>query len=553
METQVYINDREASSKASDGVSKAAFPDPCWTPPSPPAGPIIVPYPNTAYASTMKAGTTTVFICNSMVAKEDISYFSTSTGDEGATQTQPKGVKTGVIKGKAYFKSWSPNVKFEGKCVARHEDLMTHNHGSDPGNTLVTTYRDTLNMPEQCKKEEDRIRKACKPDEDKKDDDKNKQDNDKKKQEDERRKNHVKNKNLMKLMGKEVSDKLASLDDKVRSKYARIKTPENEWIFSHCSGLWIKPRFGLDEYNKLLKELTEDFNKKVASLIEPMLTQLKQEIIDKAKDAALHKAEKLAVHAAGRWAVGTAGAAVAGVGAVVTETIATIWNVCDAIGTANDTAKLGVEAYKKLNEIKDILSLVEQAKAELEATLKDMTPSQMMATGMGALARINPCTRARRCLLVDYNKTGTKPSIETGEGCCPGQTGHHLIPDEMAKGHCSGYTKGSAPTVCVEGTNNDNGTHGKMHDEMVKGIKQYRNSGWFSDKDKIDYEDAKEIALDGFEKMFPESRCSKSCLRKQLDNYYKQCDDNMPAVAGKAFTDDDVDSQTPAPSTGNKR
>ncbi|MGU9649979.1 PAAR-like domain-containing protein [Salmonella enterica] len=94
METQVYINDREASSKASNGVSKAAFPDPCWTPspPPPPAGPIVVPYPNTAYASTMKEGTTTVFICNSMVAKEDISYFSTSTGDEGATQTQPNGM-----------------------------------------------------------------------------------------------------------------------------------------------------------------------------------------------------------------------------------------------------------------------------------------------------------------------------------------------------------------------------------------------------------------------------------------------------------------------------
>lgn len=90
MDTRVYINNREACSKASDGVSKAAFPDPCWTPPSPPAGPIVVPYPNTAYASALKDGTTTIFVCNSMVAKENISYFSTSTGDEGATQTQPK-------------------------------------------------------------------------------------------------------------------------------------------------------------------------------------------------------------------------------------------------------------------------------------------------------------------------------------------------------------------------------------------------------------------------------------------------------------------------------
>ena len=140
MDTRVYINNREACSKASDGVSKAAFPDPCWTPPSPPAGPIVVPYPNTAYASALKDGTTTIFVCNSMVAKESISYFSTSTGDEGATQTQPKGVITGVINGNAYFKSWSPNVKFEGKCVAGHEDLMTHNHGSEPGNTGLFPY-----------------------------------------------------------------------------------------------------------------------------------------------------------------------------------------------------------------------------------------------------------------------------------------------------------------------------------------------------------------------------------------------------------------------------
>ncbi|HFO8244630.1 TPA: DUF4150 domain-containing protein, partial [Escherichia coli] len=140
MDTRVYINNREACSKASDGVSKAAFPDPCWTPPSPPAGPIVVPYPNTAYASTLKDGTTTVFVCNSMVAKEDVSCFSTSTGDEPATQSQPKGVITGVIKGKAYFRTWSPNVKFEGKCVARHEDLMSHNHGSQPGNTDLFYY-----------------------------------------------------------------------------------------------------------------------------------------------------------------------------------------------------------------------------------------------------------------------------------------------------------------------------------------------------------------------------------------------------------------------------
>ncbi|WP_328516395.1 PAAR-like domain-containing protein [Ralstonia pseudosolanacearum] len=33
-----------------------------------------------------------------------------------------------VIKGKAYFTDWSPNVKFEGLNVCRHTDPMTHNH-----------------------------------------------------------------------------------------------------------------------------------------------------------------------------------------------------------------------------------------------------------------------------------------------------------------------------------------------------------------------------------------------------------------------------------------
>ncbi len=37
-----------------------------------------------------------------MVAQEDRSFFSTSTGDEPATYGLAKGVMTGVIKGKAY-------------------------------------------------------------------------------------------------------------------------------------------------------------------------------------------------------------------------------------------------------------------------------------------------------------------------------------------------------------------------------------------------------------------------------------------------------------------
>ncbi|EOT4587535.1 PAAR-like domain-containing protein [Escherichia coli] len=91
METNVYINGREACSRASDGKSAGAFPDPCWSPPPPPTGPVVVPYSNTAYARDLQNGTATVFICKSMVAQKDRSYFSISEGNVPATPGFQKG------------------------------------------------------------------------------------------------------------------------------------------------------------------------------------------------------------------------------------------------------------------------------------------------------------------------------------------------------------------------------------------------------------------------------------------------------------------------------
>ncbi|ATQ76018.1 hypothetical protein CR152_16845 [Massilia violaceinigra] len=127
MNTRVYANDNQICSKAADGQS-SAFADPCWSPPAPGAGPVLIPYPNTAYAKQLEKGSTTVFICGTPVALKDVSYLANSTGNEPATPLFKKGNKTGVIKGKAYFTQWSSNVKFEGLNVCRHNDTMTHNH-----------------------------------------------------------------------------------------------------------------------------------------------------------------------------------------------------------------------------------------------------------------------------------------------------------------------------------------------------------------------------------------------------------------------------------------
>lgn len=128
METHVYANGKEFCSRAADGTAKAAGPDPCWSPPPPDKGPRQVNYRNTAYASSLQNGSSTVFVCGSPIAKKDISFLATSTGNEAATFLFGMGVKTHVIKGRAYFVKWSDDVKIEGLNVCRHQDAMTHNH-----------------------------------------------------------------------------------------------------------------------------------------------------------------------------------------------------------------------------------------------------------------------------------------------------------------------------------------------------------------------------------------------------------------------------------------
>ena len=49
---------------AENGMNKsiARFPDVCMSPPSPPAGPIPIPYPDTSFSNNLKSGSSTVKI-----------------------------------------------------------------------------------------------------------------------------------------------------------------------------------------------------------------------------------------------------------------------------------------------------------------------------------------------------------------------------------------------------------------------------------------------------------------------------------------------------------
>src|SRR6059036_898340 len=103
MGANVFANGMEVSGGASAHNVIASFPDVCLSPPTPPAGPVPVPYPDTSFSKDMQNGSTTVKIVGDTIMLKDKSYYKTAPlGDEAATNGLGAGVITHVITGKTY-------------------------------------------------------------------------------------------------------------------------------------------------------------------------------------------------------------------------------------------------------------------------------------------------------------------------------------------------------------------------------------------------------------------------------------------------------------------
>jgi hypothetical protein len=112
-------------------------------------------------ASDTTSGSKNVKISNNEVMLKDKSYFKKSVGDEAGCAAK-KNVITSVNRGKIYFKSWSMDVKIEGENVVRHLDMMTHNHGSDPGGTPPWVYQDMIaTQRDKCLAQDDEAKEKC--------------------------------------------------------------------------------------------------------------------------------------------------------------------------------------------------------------------------------------------------------------------------------------------------------------------------------------------------------------------------------------------------------
>lgn len=516
MPTHVYANNSEIASKSADGKSPVAFPDVCISPgPPPPPGGIPLPYPNTCFAKDLTKITKTVFIKGKGAAMEKYSYFSKSTGDEPATDPLKRGVVSSALKGTCYFQSWSMNVKAEGKGVARHMDLVTHNH-SNPANTPPVYYISIANMPSSCVDDYKDMKKRCEPDDKK----------------------------------------------KIRKgkKYKKKKGGDSaSWVMDHCGPLLVQP--GLADFEEWQKDFGD-----LDKLMNDATQALRSTVIDKLEREVAEFAAKKAVAFAARrgltgwipfvgWAVSAADLVYTG------YQVATQLSAMKAeLGSLKEMASRIQQESQKIRELfskyKDELSDFKNLSEDRQKQIA----REVMTGVQAAYGAANPCLRARKCFLVPFNRTDAVDSW-AGKGCCPGQTGHHLLPDAMfrdssqsaqdkafkdwqqsgtsdksdkkmadmprdkkAKRKCwEGYSEGAAPTVCLEG-GGSTGSHGAMHKATAAAIAPHTAKG------SMDYDTARNSVTGILAATYG---CNKKCLDAQMDAYYKDAHKCGPLSGAK--------------------
>src|ERR1017187_1044761 len=147
MGDKVFINGM-AAVHAGSSAQGIAMPDVCLCPPSPPAGPIPTPLPNTFKAADLTCGASTVFIEGNPVGNMN-SYIKQSTGNAVSRPTGG-GVISHAVEGAAYPLLGSFDVFIESSSALRVFDLWTANHmpgARMPPNTPPAPLMGAMSVP----------------------------------------------------------------------------------------------------------------------------------------------------------------------------------------------------------------------------------------------------------------------------------------------------------------------------------------------------------------------------------------------------------------------
>ena len=397
-------------------------------------------------------------------------------------------------------------------------------------NTPSKYYIDTAAVRKACEDDFKEIDKACAAED--------------KKAKEERLKN----------ANKDKKHKLGALLNKLKlpDYPGTSKNPAAQWINDHCDFLKIKPSDPTEIINNL---------KKIPDQIQGQLTDALKNAGTPLVDKAVEAGKGLATRTVAKEVAGGTAALVAvefppAAAAIEIGTQALV--VADTASTIFEVGKqawsVGKEALPKIKDLWDQGNKVQELLTEYEDN-----PKKLASDVMYAAADLNSCTRKRRCRLVPYREThgGNKKSNKidneeedfdsiqgpaSGKGCCPGQTGHHVLPGAMFK-DCAGYKKnvkipgaGSgpahqmAPTLCVEGVNNSHGSHGHVHKTL--GTVLEKKFPGVPNGTPIDKGKAIDAGAESVKEAFPESGCNKECLKAQLHAFYDDLECEPKKAAG---------------------
>lgn len=304
---------------------------------------------------------------------------------------------------------------------------------------------------------------------------------------------------------------------KLPTHSGKAANPDAQWINDHCEFLMIKP----SSPDEMFKELENIPAQMADELGTKALEAVEAKAKEKLESAVKAKLAKMAI----KQGLVRGGSFLGGpwTGAAV-NILMTADGANDAIKAAEEFPELKREVEQAAAKIKDAKAQISDIQGQLDKYKNpdgSYNKQKMVTDMMTGAAKLNPCIRARRCALVPYRETLNPLSGRDGKGCCPGQSGHHVLPSAMFDG-CPGYVEGDAPTVCVEGTNNRHGSHGTVHAELMGELKnlEYPSGANIPRGAQITKEAVINAGVRSVKSAFPESGCDERCLKAQLHAFY---------------------------------
>ena len=403
-------------------------------------------------------------------------------------------------------------------------DLVSHNHNNPANTALFPFISRGWRGRHVCKRQEQEIEKACNDD-----------------------------------------DKKTSGRPRKRARPSPLGAKNNagasnsgnsgpqSWQNQHCGGLLqVLNNAQASDINKAL----ESANKELQDLQDHLrdYTRYAEQVTKAVEEYAAAQGVKLAVKAGAKQVAGTfvpgVGNAVMGLWTAydVAQLSAEVASRYSDITGMIDDIKAIDDSIKKVTEMKDRIEGLAKGEPLIIDGSKD-SGSKVLGDLQETLALTSRCLRARKCSLVPFSSKSHIGSraradqVQTSEsnsgGCCPGQTGHHLIPGSLIKPRpgkdqhgCKDYNHAAAPVVCVESTNQHSGSHKRVHDALDgilrERVKSSEQAGWFDRPPVRDgamnMDEAIKAAAESHAEAFPLSGCSKKCIEAQLKDYYnKHC------------------------------